>query len=204
MQIETQTTLASTSARSETAQRHGWLLALVLAGCSTCGKSTVPFKHGGVADGGTTTSGQAPSSTRVGGSYPPGTTSVQLDGQRLALSAGAIRAGVDVDLDADGDRDALLLTADEAGGPQLQYAWRQPEGWGPLAALPPLLESAEHCTLVSGSVEALDASYGVARAELLCGAASDAPGPATVVPASGSQIPTPGGPTGTARPRPRG
>jgi hypothetical protein len=150
------------------------LLAACGGGCSSCSCNSnraVPFKRGSSqaaeTDGGAAV---ATSQKRAGSSYPAGTREVQLAGQRLQLSTGAIRAALDVDLDGDGRSDALLLSEDEAGAPSLQSALRGEQDLQPPSLVAAFAAADEHCTLATAELEALDSSYALAKVELLCGA----------------------------------
>lgn len=144
-------------------------------GGSGCDDSpAVPFKLSTSRRGsyenpqpGTTAQDVPSAAARVGVSFAAGTTQVELAGRGLALSDGAIRAALEVELDGDAPTELLLVTQDPQGQPVLAHTRQGDRGW----ALPQPIAGAVGegpCTLQAASFELLDGNYAVARADLEC------------------------------------
>lgn len=157
------------------------LLALVGAGCSDCGGKEVPFKRhsaqGATGDGGAGDSAGPPQ----GVSLPPGQRMVELGELRFEHAEADIRAALALDLDGDGHRDLLLVTADADGHGAVERVMWQQDRWQP----PRLLAKVERadpvvadgqvgasgCELREASIEPLGeprAVFAAVRADLAC------------------------------------
>jgi hypothetical protein len=176
------------------------------AGCWGCGgcddAPAVPFKLSAARRGSYANpaadpgSGHPPASAagtplRTGPSFAADTRQIELGGRALAISEGAIRAALEVDLDADGAPELLLWMQGADGSPTLAHTRQGERGW----ALPePVSDSGSDgsCVLQAAAIELLDPAYAVARAELDCQQAEPAAG-APPAP-DGTQPAAPGSP----------
>ena len=174
----------------------------LLAGCSTCGKRSVPFKRGAASEA---DAGDAPAATsvaRAGTAYPAGTQRVELAGKPFALPAGSVRAALDVDLDGDSTADGLVVTDDPAGLPSVQSLHQSAGGWEAPRLVGALAAPGERCSVVSAALELIDGGFALARAELACGGPD--PAAAAAVPAPPAQPAQPPAPSAPDPPPPGG
>lgn len=175
---------------SEAVRTHALALApllFTLAGCSSCGSShAVPFR----ADAGPATVA-TPEPPPVRTTFVPvdgivlaeGTRELAIEGAPIRAAAGALRGALAIDLDADGDRDVLLVSTDDAGAPSLASAVRDGAAF---AAPQPLgaLALASGCVLGEAALRTVSATYAAIVITPRCAApmAVAAPAPPPLVP----------------------
>ncbi|MBX3272259.1 MAG: hypothetical protein KF729_18490 [Sandaracinaceae bacterium] len=142
------------------------LLGLLLFGCSDCDGPAVPFGLDASARPLPEARPAAETPAAGGGvarRYEEGTTSVDLDGARLALD-GAIRATYARDVDGDGHADVFAI-AD--GPPRVVYLRRRGERFeAPVELARP--SAPEGCRVGDAALEALGPTWAHARLALAC------------------------------------
>ncbi len=174
-------------------------LLLTLTGCSDCGAShTVPFR----ADAGpATVAAPLPPPAAAafipfdGVGLPEGTRQLGVEGAPVRVSAGSLRCALPIDLEGDGDRDALLVTSDDAGAASLSEAVRDGAAFAVTRALGALPLPAG-CTLEAAALRAVSLSYATVVLTPRCPPSATAATP--VVPTA------PGSPTTPVLPAPAG
>jgi hypothetical protein len=170
-------------------------LLLTLAGCSDCGGShAVPFR----ADAGPALVAApvpppaAPAFVPFDGvTLPESTRQVGVEGAPIAVTAGALRAALPVDLDADGDRDALVVTTDPAGSPTLGATIRDGATFAPARTLGALPLPAG-CALDGATMRAVSATYATVIVTPRCppsGAVPAPPAPPGAPPVAQANVP---------------
>ncbi len=142
-------------------------LALIASGCS-CDGDAVPF--GLDAGRGAAHETPPPEQTQrarpTGRTFPHGTRRIDVEGAPIEVD-GSIRALFADDVDADGDRDALLLVHGSDGALRLTFARRDgaafaaPSARGDAPAAP-------GCTLEAPSLESFGDRWLLARADVTC------------------------------------
>jgi hypothetical protein len=127
---------AALRTRAATVRRASLMVALLgaqlaVGACSRCSdEPRVPFKLNPQSE---KTEDQATLATADAGSFAAQAFEAPTDEPTLAgskLSLAHVRATLELDLDADGDRDVLALTEEDGQRVRLLYATRQPEGFG--------------------------------------------------------------------------
>lgn len=148
----------------------GFVGAVLIAGCDGCGDHRVPF---GDTEGATVIEPPpardpgAPFEPIEGQALPEGTRRVAIEGAPIEVASGSIRSLLAIDLDRDGDRDALLVSARDDQGAELAIARREGPTFEPLSALT-RLDAREGCTIARSTVRAASPRYGVAGVERRC------------------------------------
>jgi hypothetical protein len=104
--------------------------------------------------------------------FPEGTTRVAVEGAPLGVAAGSIRALLPIDLDGDGNRDALLVRA-EGGGASVEVARRDGSAFGALQAVGDLYASTEGCTVADPSLRTVSPTFAVLSVTRTCDAATE-------------------------------
>ncbi len=149
-------------------------LALLAGGCGSCGRGgPVPFKRDaggghGKQPGDTAADGPPKPFTPVEGRVlPEGTTRVDVEGSPIDGAGKMLRAVLPVDLDQDGDRDALVVTAGDRGEAGLAVSRRNGDAF---AALAPLahVEPTLGCEVTGASIRQVSAHFAVAGVERTC------------------------------------
>jgi hypothetical protein len=150
--------------------------AALFAACSECGGShAVPFRAdaGQAATTGATPptpSAPAPFVPYDGLPVPPGTRALPVDGAPLEVGGRRLAAVAPVDLDADGDRDAIVVSVDDAGMPSLEMVPRTPPHFGAPRPLGPLALG-PGCTLEAATLRVVAPSFALATLVPRCTAA---------------------------------
>jgi hypothetical protein len=176
--------------------RH-WLACsclIALLGCDACSKEKqVPFK----LDETTTKSPTAeaaplpPTPPTAAPShaltFPDGTRSIALDGRTLTRSDGSFRAALPADLNGDGTLDALLVTTDAQGRPNLGTAVLQDTQLTLQATALPLVSGPEACQVESVRVSRLAADLALVEWAATCTSTPAPNAPAPTSPA-GSRL----------------
>ncbi len=167
----------------------GALLA-ALPSCGECGGShAVPFR----ADAGRAALPSPPSPPPAAAPFapfdglalPPGTRAFPLDGLPLAVAGRLLAAAAALDLDADGDRDALVVATDDAGRATLEVVPRETRTFGAARSLGPLVLG-DGCALESAALRVLAPSYALVTVTPRC-----APAVALAAPPQLPSAPTP-------------
>lgn len=171
-----------------------WMVAFAFAPLFGCGgdeSSVVPFKQERTVS--VAPAGSKPESGFAlfeGEPLAEGTTQVAVEGATIVSPGGTLRALLPVDLDADGDRDAVVVRED-AGSVTVAAVRRDGKGFTPLRDLAPVFAPAVGCITQSTAIRTLTPTLGVASATMQCGqgggagagaqpAAGAESGPATV------------------------
>jgi hypothetical protein len=164
--------------KSRSSRPHGAvaLLAFVL-GCGRCSdEPRVPFKLGKQGD-----SAQADpiaGAAQDAGSAEAKSFAIAADRPSLAggpLPLTLVRALLEVDLDADGDRDVVALHQDAAQTPLLSVVTREASGYGPARAIAGFTQPvAPGCALSEARLAALSSSKAALTVALTCDATSPA------------------------------
>ncbi len=163
--------------------------AALFAACSECGGShAVPFRAdaGQAATTGATPptpSAPAPFVPYDGLSVAPGTRALPVDGAPLEVGGRLLAAVAPVDLDADGDRDAIVVSVDDAGMPSLEMVPRTPPHFGAPRPLGPLALG-PGCMLEAAALRVLAPSFALATLTPRCTSA---------LPAQPANLPNPFG-----------
>lgn len=106
-----------------------------------------------------------------GKSLPEGTTELAVEGAPLLTSAGALRTVLAIDLDQDGDRDALFVRTEEEGlRTVLSLSPRDGSAFGTTSDLATL---AEGCSIERAGLRTLSRRFAVAELALTCDAAPE-------------------------------
>jgi hypothetical protein len=147
--------------------------AALFAACSECGGShAVPFR----ADAGqAATTGATPPTPPApapfvpfdGLAVPAGARALPLDGASLAVGTRVLAAVAPLDLDADGDRDALVVSVDPLGAPTLDVVPRTPPHFGAPRALGPLALG-PGCALEAAALRVLAPSFALVTVTPRC------------------------------------
>jgi hypothetical protein len=153
------------------------LLPFALSACDGCNGSTAPRVPFGVdtgshGDGDETgrreeTPAEPAFEPTIGQSFAEGTRRVAIQGAPIALDAGEVRAVLPVDLDADGDRDAIVVSASD-GSAELLHARRDGAtfaGPRPLGRMPAPVEG---CTVGDVAMRTISTGYAVATLSRAC------------------------------------
>jgi hypothetical protein len=182
--------------------RRSWLVQLCVlscacacAACHGCNdKTPVPFKRNSAvlqpADAPQPSLPSAPTAPTAPSlpSFADGTQQITLDGASLQRTAGSFRAALGLDLDGDGQRDALLLATDAQGRPVIEIVRREQAQWSTQLTTLALLSDAATCSITSASLEALGTEAVLASLEASCDRApSTAPSSAPAPPAQAAQ-----------------
>jgi hypothetical protein len=122
---------------------------LLLAGCTSCDPTPVPFQsHAGETD--TPATPAAPAATfqpSEGTNLPDGTADFAIEGARVTLPGQQLRAALPVDFDADGDRDALVVAVDANGVAKLFATTRVDAAFQNTSELGTLFTPSEGCSV---------------------------------------------------------
>jgi hypothetical protein len=159
--------------------------AALFAACSDCGKPhTVPFR---VDAGQPATTGATPPLPNTPAPFvpidglvvPPGTRALPVDGAPLEVPGHTLAAVVPLDLDADGDRDALVVSSDANGTPSLEMVPRTPPHFGAPRAVGALALGAG-CTLEAATMRVIAPTFALVTVTPRCAMAMPpAPAPPT-------------------------
>ena len=147
----------------------GWALGAAAMGCDSCaGPKEVPFRRD-AGHGATATPNEArPPQDVAALELAAGTTRVDIEGAPLSAPSGTLRAVLPIDVDGDGDRDALIVSEEE-GGIAMSFARRD----GAVFATPTILARdqppSDDCVIGDGGLEMISAAYAVGRVEQRCG-----------------------------------
>lgn len=146
-------------------------MALTAAGCSSCNDgSVVPFGlDAGRRDEAPVDDEPSPAHRPVGRTFEEGTHRVQVEGAELAVEDGSLRALWAGDVDADGDRDALMITSGPPSAPiQVLYAQRNGSSFAAPRPLGRAPAAPEGCSIASAELAPLGDRWLSARARLAC------------------------------------
>lgn len=154
-------------------------LTSALAGCDDCGSShAVPFR----ADAGPVVVATPeppparPAFVAVDGIVlAEGTRELAIEGAPIRVAAGALRGALPIDLDGDGDRDALIVSTDHAGAAALATAIREGAAFAAPRALG-MLALPAGCALGEVRMRTIAATYATVLVTPRC-AAPTAPPP---------------------------
>lgn len=105
--------------------------------------------------------------SREGQSFPEGTRRVAIEGAPIEPADGDVRALLPVDLDADGDRDVLLVIARE-GGLVLMHAPREDAAFAAPRELGRIEQAASECELRRATMRTVSPEYAVAVLDSAC------------------------------------
>lgn len=188
-------------------RRRSWLvqLCVVSCACAAChgcnDKTPVPFKRNSAvlqpADAPQPSAPTAPAlpTAPSRSSFADGTQQITLDGASLQRTAGSFRAALGLDLDGDGQRDALVLATNAHGRPVIEVVRREQAQWSTQLTTLALLPDATTCSITNASLDALGTEAVLASLEASCdGESSTAPsaaGPAPTAPAAPAAPPAP-------------
>jgi hypothetical protein len=170
------------------------------SGCEFCkGGEPVPFKKeqatalrreaGADADA---RDGAGPDAAsfqpQQGPSYPDGSQQVELGDASLEIAEGRALASLEVDLDRDGDQDALLLVSGADQAARLDLSERLPDGLQPPRTVAALATGDDGCRLLSAAIRTIAPAFAVMDGTLACLAG---PAPTSTKPAAkpGAQQP---------------
>lgn len=167
-------------------------LCLSQSGCEFCkGGEPVPFKKeeaasrpetGSDADARDRAGPDASSfHPQKGLSYPDGSQQVELGDASLEIAEGRALASLEVDLDRDGDQDALLLVSGADQAARLDLSERLPDGLQPPRTMAALATGEDGCRLLSAAISTIAPAFAVMEGTLACPAG---PGPTSPKPAA--------------------
>lgn len=162
-------------------------VSVALSACDDCrGGGAVPFKSDAGHDAGRD-AGSPATQTFVpieGTSLPAGTHELAIEGARIAVASGDLRAVLPFDLDADGDRDALVVVGEATMG-SLAHVRRDGATFGPPRAIGSLATpETAGCVIGSASLRAVSPSWAVVTVHTTCAPPADpsAPSPSPTSP----------------------
>ncbi|HEX2679251.1 MAG TPA: hypothetical protein VHM19_21520, partial [Polyangiales bacterium] len=168
-----------------------WRLSCVLVVCSWCAcqcndKTPVPFKREDQAAKPANGDTQAAVATATGAqaaqggiaTYPEGTTQLTLEGASAQRAQGAFRASLAVDLDGDAIHDALLVTTDAQGKPQVEAALRRGDKLELGSPIALAGAAAASCSVGEARIAALGSTMAVVTTTFSCTEKAPAAAPA--------------------------
>ena len=126
------------------------------------GEATPP-STGGAAD----EPDEPPFEARAGQSFPAGARRVAIEGAPIELDEGEVRSVLAVDLDEDGDRDALVVSSTD-GALALWHSRRDGSTFAPARSLASTAPLAEGCSVSEVSTSTVSAEYAVATITRAC------------------------------------
>jgi hypothetical protein len=155
----------------------GTVLALGASACDGC-----DGPEGRVPQRDTTPSTQQPTDeassafeAAVARPFPEGTTRVAVEGAPLGVASGSIRALLPLDLNGDGDRDALFVRVD-GGGASVELARRESDAFQAIQSLGDLIAPADGCTVADPALRTVSPTFAVVSVTRTCQAANGAGG----------------------------
>lgn len=153
------------------------VLALAAGGCDGCNppEGRVPQGKGPSGEGTPAEDPppEPPFEPMAAQVFPEGTTRVAVEGAPLGVAAGSIRALLAMDLDGNGDRDALLVRMEE-GGASLEVARRGDDAFEALRSLGWLFDTASECEVGEPSLRAVSPAFAVLSVSRTCGEGEEA------------------------------
>ncbi|MFW6067255.1 MAG: hypothetical protein ACOC97_02875 [Myxococcota bacterium] len=150
------------------------LLATALVpACTACEddpSGRVPFRQGAdePPDRPAPEDEDAPFEPAVARTFPEGTARVAVEGAPLTAAGGSVRALLPLDVDGDGDRDALLVRAADDGSATLAFARREGDGFRKVESVGDLAPAGEDCRTTDPSLRTVSRRYAVVSLQRIC------------------------------------
>lgn len=99
---------------------------------------------------------------------PEGTARVAVQGAPLEVATGSIRALLPLDVDEDGDRDALLVRVGEQGEASMEFARREGNAFRTVRSIGALTSPGEGCKVAAPSLRTMSPSYAILSLKQVC------------------------------------